>query len=420
MNKLFKTFYLIGFITPSSMAYAYDVNEQFSVNGYMSQGVMYTPDNTFLGMDDISFDVRGLGLNANYEVNDRLRLSGHVLVKKAGDVMDGDPKLHFLLADYLFHTSAEGDLGVRLGRVQNQYGIYNATRFVPNTRPGIIVPSSVYYDASFRELMMSTDGVNLYGRTNNDLGSFELNVYAGTREVENEAFELFIFKKKTPGDFKESAIRGLKLDFIPNSEHDLVFNYSMVNFNSDLENTPTFTEDQITAAQSLIADDPRIRSNYVTSFDTDILIHLFSMQYGVDNWLLTAEYARAHSEFTDVEILYDEKPSQSFDSEAYYLQAEYLGWHDVTVYARLDYMYLDTDDRDGQTAYSEGRLPVNYMSYGRGQTIGVRWFILPDLTLSAQYSLNEGTAWLPPSPGVKPAQFVENWSWSSVRLTYEF
>lgn len=419
--KFYKQFIsTVGLCLFSLHASAYDINEKASINTYISQGVMYVPDNPFIGMEDVSFEVRGVGINANYQVDDKLRFSTHILSKKAGDALDGTPKINMLLADYKFFQENSMDFGIRIGRIQNHYGIYNSTRYVPNSRPGIIVPQSVYFDSTFRELMMSSDGVNLYAETFNNTGAYALNVYAGNREVEQEAFEVFVFKKKTPGDFKESSIKGLKLDYVPNSEHNLNFSYSLASFSSTLENTPFFTATQVSDANAMIADNPQLRSDYVTSFKADILVQLLSAQYGVDNWLFTTEYLRANSKNSDTSILYSDQKNQSFESEAYYLQAEYLGLRNLTVYARLDYLYTDTTDRYGKKAYADGILPVSYLGYGEGRTVGMRWHIMPELTLSAQYTRNSGTAWLPGTEGVSAKEYKEHWDWYSCRLTYEF
>lgn len=58
-----------------------------------------------------------------------------------------------------------GKLGVRLGRVKNPFALYNETRDVIWTRPGVLLPQSIYFDAlALRQPEISSDGGILYGR----------------------------------------------------------------------------------------------------------------------------------------------------------------------------------------------------------------------------------------------------------------
>jgi len=420
MNKLLKQALIVSTLLLPTVSSAYELNDKVLVNTYISQGMLYTPDNPFSGMEDISFAVRGIGINGNYQYSDVLRFSGHILAKQAGEASDGEPSLHFLLADYTMHSSNNIEFGVRIGRIQNQFGIYNATRYVPNSQPGIKVPQSVYFDTSFKELMMSTDGVNLYLNTVTDMGVFDLNVYAGERAVVGDAFEYFVFKRQTPGDFKRTDTLGLKLDFSPSSQPNLQLAYSALNLRSSLEDTKDFSAQEIADAKLAIQADPRSAREFITNFDTDILLQLVSLQYGFDNWLFTTEYAWVNTKQSNIAVLYDDKHSHEYNSEGYYFQLEYLGWEKVTLFTRLDYQYLDKGTTEELKINPAGRFPNELFSYGESATIGFRWYILPDLTLSAQLSENRGVSCLPKTEDLTPNDYKENWTWAAMRLTYEF
>ncbi|HHS99508.1 MAG TPA: hypothetical protein ENK73_01505, partial [Thiomicrospira sp.] len=322
MNKTIRLFSMLFLASLPSLASAIVINDDTHINGFISQGLMMTPDNAYAGIEDSSTDVRALGLNGFYTVNDQLHISGLVLANRIGEVSNGEPKIHYLLADYHSYDEDGRTFGVRLGRVQNQFGIYNSTRFIPNTRPGILVPQSVYFDSSLRELMMSTDGINLYARAQTSIGEFELNLYAGSRDNEKKAIEVFIFKKDIPGDFKESDITGFKLDFTPNSKHELNLAYSVLRFGSKLDGASVYNDEQIVAAQTQIDANPFLTPTYTTSFDLDVLMQMFSLQHSTGNWVFTGEYSLIQGDYSNVSILHDEKPDTQVTSDGYYLQAE--------------------------------------------------------------------------------------------------
>lgn len=61
-----------------------------------------------------------------------------------------------------YQTMVTDDLSIKLngGRLRHDVGLYNNTRVNPRTRPGVIVPQSIYWD-SLKHLLVSGDGVNL-------------------------------------------------------------------------------------------------------------------------------------------------------------------------------------------------------------------------------------------------------------------
>ena len=69
--------------------------------------------------------------------------------------------------------SHEADqFGIRVGRLKNPFGFYNDTRDVAFTRPGILLPQSIYFDRT-RNLGLSGDSVQIYGeKAISSLGTF--------------------------------------------------------------------------------------------------------------------------------------------------------------------------------------------------------------------------------------------------------
>lgn len=410
----------IGLLLSSSAASAYTVDENTSIHTYISQGMLYTPDNPINGMKDVSFDVRGIGININHQYSDNLRFSGHVLARQKGEAAKGEPELPFLLADYTVSSSENSEFGIRVGRIKNQFGIYNASREVPNSRPGFYVPQSVYFESSFRDLMVSTDGINLYFNAINDLGVLNLNLYAGQKEVSKQAFENFVFQKEVTGDFEKTDTLGFKVDFTPNSLPNLSIGYSILNLKSHLEGMPSYDDTELAAAKLLLAADPKLSRIYITSFETDILLQLLSLQYDFGNWLFTTEYAKVDTEQSNITVLYDTRKGHKYESEGYYFQLEYLGWDNFTAFVRYDYQELGKGSKEELQYNPSGRFPAEIYSYGESFAVGGRWYIQPELTLSAQYARTEGISWLPRTEGYTPNDYQKTWDVLAFRLTYEF
>ena len=169
MKNLFLICTLLYTVLPSS-AIAYELNERLYVNGFISQGFIKSPDNAYAGDDSIdgSFKVREAALNLLWEPKDKVKLTGQVMHRQFLDAAEST-ELDFLFIDYQLLADSNSGLGVRLGRIKNQFGLYNSARDIPNARPGITVPNG--YFNSLRGLMLSTDGLELYGHHNLDNGN---------------------------------------------------------------------------------------------------------------------------------------------------------------------------------------------------------------------------------------------------------
>ena len=85
--------------------------------------------------------------------------------------------------DWNFSNTPGSSLGVVAGRIKNSLGLYNDTRDVAFTRPGVFVPQQIYFD-SVRNLLLSADGLQLYARRSTDAGNWAFNLGAGTNPVD--------------------------------------------------------------------------------------------------------------------------------------------------------------------------------------------------------------------------------------------
>ncbi len=149
------------------------------IHGFVAQAVLDTSDNRwFARYDGTSFGFTEVGLNASLRPRPWLLLAGQVLARRAGEMYNGTPAIDFALADVSLLSSPQQHAGLRLGRIKNPLGLYNETRDVAFTHPGIFLPQVVYFD-KVRNLTLSTDGAMLYSETDTDLGTLSLNLQGG-------------------------------------------------------------------------------------------------------------------------------------------------------------------------------------------------------------------------------------------------
>ncbi|MBA3493883.1 MAG: hypothetical protein H0T87_07170, partial [Gammaproteobacteria bacterium] len=129
-------------------ALAFEVFEGFQVHGFLSQGYILTTNNNFFGSSERggSLDFTEIGVNASWTPLPRLQFAAQGLFRRAGAGHDSDFELDFGLMDYAVVSTADRQLGFRLGRIKNPLGLYNDTRDVAFTRPSILLPESIYLD----------------------------------------------------------------------------------------------------------------------------------------------------------------------------------------------------------------------------------------------------------------------------------
>jgi len=397
-------------------AYALQVNESVKLHGFVSQGYMYSPDNVFAGDDaeDGSFNFREFGLNASWEVTPKLRFAGQILSRTMDETADGALKVDFLLADYLAYSDETSTFGVRVGRIKNALGLYNSIRDIPSSRPGITVPNAIYFD-SFRDPILATDGINLYGSHITELGLFDFNAYVGSRKLEGPTMENYLFGQDVQGDVEDVDLKVLQLTFKPDTEHDLNFGLSLLQVDAKLSDAQSPVEAGTQYFIDSLSGKPFYYQNYLTGADLDSLFALASVQYGYQDWLFTAEYLNIFSEIS-YEVLGIQETTNPV-TEAFSLQAEWFATPQVHTLIRYEELYLVNRDRDGSNS---ARPNDSYHGYGKGLTLGAKWLIDENWTLRGEMAVNEGTAWVPVYEGIEDVVLKQHWNTYRLQLTYQF
>lgn len=388
-------------------------------HGYLSQGIIYSGDNPFYDKrTGTNLNARELGLNVSWSMNDKVRFAGQLLSRKAGGLDNGRLRVDFLLVDYNFFINEKASAGVRLGRVKNPYGLYNTTRDVPHARPGVFVPQSVYFE-SLRGPLLSSDGGDLYFSFNNELADFNFDVYGGKSHFDNKALEYQLYQTDMPGKFDNVDIRGIKAVAEPKALPDLTAAVTAVDIRTDYKNAPTFSPTQQQAALSVLAADETLVPYYITSLRINALMRLYSLQYTQNDWIFTGEYLTIDINLNKFGVANFNVPNYKTKLNGYYAQAEWLASNKLSAYSRYEELYYNTKDKNGRDyALRTGGNPVT--QYNKALTLGARWYITSNFSTTAEYSINEGTAFINGQTNIDYSTLKKNWNMFILEVSYHF
>ncbi|TGD74625.1 hypothetical protein E4634_05335 [Mangrovimicrobium sediminis] len=402
---------------------AHALSDDFQFQGFLSQGVIYSPDNPFFDKDTgLNFNYREVGLNGSWTANDRVRLAGQVLSRRAGDLDDGDPKIDFLLLDYNFYIDEAVSAGIRLGRVKTHYGLYNTSRDIPHGRPGVFAPQSIYYE-SMRGALISLDGADLYATVATPLADISLNAFGGTAHFDNQAVEYQLFQSSMPGKFRDIDGGGFQVMANPRPLPDLTLGYTYIGFVTEYEDGPSFTPAEVLEGLNALKEDSSLYPLYVTNLELEASIHLFSAQYSPGDWIFTAEHMIVDVHLDEIEMLHLSVPKEIFPdkykSKSVYLQAEWQAMEKLSLYTRWEKLLMNEDDPDGSVyEYYTGGNPVT--QYNEAYTAGSRWYFTPDFSATAEYSINEGAAFLNGQSDIDYSSLNKHWDLFLLQFSYHF
>lgn len=383
----------------------------WQMHGFGSQGYVYTSRNNFFGHSENngSIDFTEIALNVSGHIGSNLVLAAQGLYRNAGGSDREKLRLDFANLDYHLQLNEQATLGLRLGQVKNPFGLYNETRDMIWTRPGVTLPQSVYFDAlGLRQTFLASDGGVLYGR-------YSFGDHALSAE----------FLASEPLD----NIRGAPefLTGLPNPR-------------GRMEGRPLFIgrtgyswkEGQFRLMFSIVDLDRHFASSSrgIPSGDVTANYPLASAQLNLEDWSFTGEYGQiniARSGFTPGGVRIKNT------SEVFYFQTQYRFTPEWTALLRYDALFLNIDDRSGKRtaeAYrrATGQEIPRHRFYAQDITAGLRWEITRNWLLAAEYHRVKGTAWLSPvdNTNLDNTQLLldergsENWDLYTIMVSFRF
>lgn len=343
---------------------------QYQLHGFAAQAFALSEGANYVGdSHDGSFEFYELGLNGSAAYGP-LTGSAQALVRRFGEQDDGDLRLDYAFLDYRVLSRMDLSAGVRAGRVKNYYGLFNDSRDVIFTRPGILLPGSVYFEgAGIRTLLFSSDGGQLYGGWSH-------------------------------GDHYSSFVVTRALDYTADSDQKrALFGGGAASFPGDLEiNKLTIARlmDEwaggtwraaLTYTGGEIALEP---APGVPIYGTlDAQIYVASLRYIGETYAFTTEY-----QYTQTDIQTNVSGREKNEGEGLYVQADYAFARNWTAMLRYDLTFVDRHDRSGRD-YAQRTGEDRHTRYARDLTVGLKW--LPDAHWGvwSEYHFIQGSGTVP-------------------------
>ena len=388
---------LSALLVSLSMQPAYADEERWlpqsvQIHGFLSQGFITTTDNNFFGDTDnnISTDFRELGINGSWRALPDLQLALQVVWRDAGQTDESGVRIDYGLADYNFYSTEATTLGIKAGRVPTPFGLYNDTRDVASTRPGILLPQSIYFDRN-RNLAISGDGGYIYGEQRTGYGDLSLDLGVISPRFEDPEFR-HALAGNLPGKIKGDATFVSRLMYEWQSGVvRLAVTYLNVNAHFAPDPAPV----------NLSSGTFSFRPWY------------FSAQYNAEKWSLTAEYALRNIRLNGFGLF----PDADTTGESFYLQGIYHFTSYLQGMIRYDDFAADRSDRHGRKyAAATGR--PDYTRFAQDWTFGLRVEVLPKLLVSAEYHNVNGSGWL---AGIEnPEGTKQHWHLFALMVSYDF
>ena len=378
-----------------------EVFSNFRWDGYISQSLIHTTNNNFFGEsdDDISLDYREVEFLFSTTFLRNFQLSASLLSRKAGKSDDGSIELDHGFITYTAINDVDWSLGVRAGRIKAPQGFYNETRDVAFTRPGILVPQSMYLER-YRDWMYSTDGFELFAMRSWSSNSLSFRLLGSNKDPSTEAVkELLATPGYIIGDIKDGETGVAKLLY----EHDtgririgLSYGYTAYKINNSNLGYGILPETEVSTSAKFL-----------------------SAEYNTDKWKFVGEYVPTKNKILN---LLPPIPDQDTKGLSYYLQSTYRFVPKWELMLRHGVLYIDKNDKDGARLQASTGYPAHSF-YAKNWVLGLGWHYSDSLLIRAEFHDVEGTGWIPMKDFIYSMQngsLHKDWQMIMLQTSYRF
>ncbi|MEW8544833.1 MAG: TonB-dependent receptor [Candidatus Thiodiazotropha sp.] len=362
----------------------------FQVHGFLTQAYVKTTENQFFGdSQDGSFDFRELGINASYRMSPQIMLAAQILSRKAGEMYDGSLDLDYAHFDYTLHMSEDDRIGFILGRSKNTFGFYNDTRDVAATRPGIFMPQAIYWDR-VRNMVLSSDGGQLYGEIQSETHLFQLRLIGGTTPIDENVENSYLSPNLNPKMDNDGITLGGRLLYEwDGGRFRLAFSTASLTLDAETDLFPP----------------GEIKIDY----------RVLSAQYNTGPWSLTMEYMEEPIDYKDFNGLLNMADTTV---DGYYFQGNYRLDADWELFVRYEESHYNKHDKEGKNS-SAILGPPEHTFFSELWTLGILWEPTEQLMLRAEFSQVEGAIFLSNLENA-PGTTERDWNLFSLLASYSF
>ena len=334
--------------------------DELKIHGFVAQGIIQADDSNFVEDNgDVSFKLTEVGINASYKLNNQLRIAGQGVYLNGGNRYPEGLRIDYLFVDWQLQNNADWQLKMQLGRNKNYHWLYSSTRDVPHTRPSIILPQSMYFDA-FRDFALGVDGIAGMLNTQNSWGEWDINLSYGSVHVSDRQ-KANLLGTFAPGDLDHDKDAQVSLFWRPKNTQWLL-GLSLLEVDFSYASAPT---------------DIFFDGNQQTS-----RINLHALYQG-QSWEFASEIVREHNVLRG--LFFPQFVSDTA-SEGAYVQARYFISPTLTLMARLDVYDRDRNDRNGKKLEQDsGNTIPYYFGFMDQATLGLSWKLAKNLQLQGEY-----------------------------------
>jgi hypothetical protein len=395
-NKMKHLFSLLLLLLPYVCAMATELPEldqALQFHGFLTQGYVKTTENGFFGdSEDGSFEFRELGFNTSYRFSPNIMASAQILSRNAGELYDGSVDLDYAQIDTAFYTANENRFGIIVGRYKNPFGLYNDTRDVAATRPGIFMPQAIYWDR-VRNMMLHNDGALLFGNVHIESHRFYLQLFSGLTPIDENVEQTYIspFFDPDPELEQDGLTTGARLLYEwDGGRFTLAYSGANLQFDAKTDNLPPGS--------------------------VEIDYRILSAQYNEGLWSLTFEYMQEPFHYSGFNGILN---SLDADLDGYYVQGSYRLQDDIELFLRYEESHYDKEDTRGEkTGLKFGQDPHNF--YSRQTTLGLLWEITERWIFRTEFSQVDGTIFLSHRDNPNTEERERNWNLFSMLVSYSF
>lgn len=335
------------------------------VHGYLSQGLVLSSDNNFLGPSESgSLQYGAAALNGIWTPNAWSHVAGQVISYRAGAQADGAPELDYGFAD--LHSTDTSRVGLRLGRLKTPLGLYNDTRDVPFTHAGILLPQAIYFDRA-RAQALHVDGAQAYATLAHGEHVLNVTLQAARTARDDPGAEYNFFGRDLPGALEPAVTKG-------------------INVNADLYGGRlrlAWSDGDLGLRYAPGAPD------FLSAGRVNYQVRIASVQINTEDWTLTGEYAPSVRQYQGFGPFLDDRvPGRAWSLEGV--------WHVNPRWAGLlrhDRLTVDTRDPEGTRFAAQTNLPASLM-FARDWVAGVSWQPDRRWLWKAEVHQVDGNAWL--------------------------
>jgi hypothetical protein len=364
--------------------------------GFIAQGLIQTTDDSFVAFDDdISTNLTELGLNSSIRLAPAWRVAAQVVYLDSGNRYPHGGRLDYLFVDWNFYSSLDWQANLYLGRFKNQHWLYSAIRDVPFTRPSIVLPQSVYFDA-FRDIAVSSDGLAIQARHSNSYGDLTVNWSYGVTPISNQQHKMLL-GRNVNGKLRQDHDHKASLYWQPNlSRFSIGVSLIDTEFTYDKQLEQIFNDADFTVQRVM-----------------------FHLRYQQEFWELALELQQ---ERVKTAGFFAANFDQNQFGQGGYLLLQYRPAVNWRLFSFADYSVNNKDDRHGRQLEIDSAGQISdYFAYQHTFATGVNYDFTSALSLSAEVHWVKGVGRLSPVivPDIanNPAEY---WQLYALQLMYRF